>query len=68
LPAILSYDRLAVRQRFEERFTNTRMAKDYVSTYRQLLRTHTSNGKTQDTWPHQFDFNRGNGSTPVSVV
>jgi glycosyltransferase involved in cell wall biosynthesis len=68
LPAILSYDRRAVRQRFEERFTNTRMAKDYVSTYRQLLRTHASNGKTQDTWPHQFDFNRGNGSTPVSVV
>ena len=67
LPAILSYDRRAVRQRFEERFTNTRMAKDYVSTYRQLLRTHASNGKTQDTWPHQFDFNRGNGSTPVSI-
>jgi glycosyltransferase involved in cell wall biosynthesis len=67
LPAILSYDRRAVRQRFEERFTNTRMAKDYVSTYRQLLRTHASNGKTQDTWPHQFDLNRGNGSTPVSI-
>jgi hypothetical protein len=36
LPAILSYDRHAVRQRFEERFTNARMAKDYVSIYRQL--------------------------------
>ena len=37
LPAILSYDRRAVRQRFEQRFTATRMAKNYVSTYRQLL-------------------------------
>jgi glycosyltransferase involved in cell wall biosynthesis len=67
LPAIMSFNRRAVRQRFEERFTNTRMAKDYVSTYRQLLRAHTSNGKTQDTWSHQFDLNRGNGSTPVSI-
>jgi glycosyltransferase involved in cell wall biosynthesis len=28
LPEILSYDRRAVRQRFEDRFTATRMAKD----------------------------------------
>ncbi len=67
LPKILSYDRRAVRQRFNERFTATRMAKDYVSTYRQLLRSHTSNAKTQNAWPHQFDLNRGNGSTPVSI-
>jgi glycosyltransferase involved in cell wall biosynthesis len=32
LPEILSYDRRAVRQRFEERFTATRMANNYVST------------------------------------
>jgi len=38
LPELLSYDRRAVRQRFDERFTAARMAKDYVSTYRQLLR------------------------------
>jgi glycosyltransferase involved in cell wall biosynthesis len=38
LPEILSYDRRAIRQRFEERFTSARMAKDYVSTYRKLLR------------------------------
>jgi hypothetical protein len=36
-----------VRQRFEERFTTARMAKDYVSTYRQLLKMRRSNGKTQ---------------------
>src|SRR5271169_3441708 len=32
LPVILSYDRRAVRKRFEKRFTSARMAKDYVST------------------------------------
>ena len=66
LPAILSYDRRAVRQRFEVRFTATRMADDYVSTYRQLLRMGTSNGKTQSTWPRQLHVNGGNGFTPVS--
>ena len=37
LPAILAYDRREVRQRFEQRFTATRMAQDYVSTYRQVV-------------------------------
>jgi glycosyltransferase involved in cell wall biosynthesis len=46
LPAILSYDRRAVRQRFEQRFTATRMAQNYVSTYRRLLKIRSSNGKT----------------------
>jgi glycosyltransferase involved in cell wall biosynthesis len=45
LPEILTYDRRAIRQRFEERFTTTRMAEDYLETYyqslmnRQLLKT-----------------------------
>src|SRR6202140_359147 len=43
LPAILAYDRRAVRQRFEKRFTATRMAKDYAATYRQLLRKSAPN-------------------------
>jgi len=38
LPGILTYDRHAARQRFEERFTSARMVKDYVSTYHKLLR------------------------------
>ena len=42
LPEILSYDRRAVRQRFEDRFTSTRMAKDYVSTYHRLLKNRSS--------------------------
>jgi glycosyltransferase involved in cell wall biosynthesis len=38
LPTLLAYDRRKVRQRFEERFTATRMAKDYIDSYRQLLK------------------------------
>ena len=37
LPQVLALDRRAVRRRFEERFSATRMAKDYVSVYRKLL-------------------------------
>jgi glycosyltransferase involved in cell wall biosynthesis len=38
LPKVLSLDRRAVRRRFEERFSATRMAKDYVQVYRSLLK------------------------------
>src|ERR1700686_389287 len=62
LPAILSYDRPAVRHRFEERFTATRMAKDYVSTYRHLLMTRTSSAR-----PRQLALNGGNCLAPVSI-
>jgi hypothetical protein len=41
LPRVLSLDRRAVRQRFEERFSAARMAHDYVGVYRSLLRTST---------------------------
>ena len=58
LPAILSYDRRAVRQRFEQRFTATRMAKNYVSTYRHLL-------KTSGPKPRQLGINGGNGLIPA---
>jgi glycosyltransferase involved in cell wall biosynthesis len=67
LPAILSYDRRAVRRRFEERFTATRMAKDYVSTYRQLLRMHRSNGKRLSLWSPRQGLNGDNGIIPVSI-
>ena len=63
LPEILSYDRRAVRQRFEERFTAARMARDYVGVYRQLLRTHASDGKSQSSRPRLLDLNGCNGST-----
>jgi glycosyltransferase involved in cell wall biosynthesis len=38
LPKVLALDRRAVRQRFEERFTATRMAKSYLQVYHSLLR------------------------------
>jgi glycosyltransferase involved in cell wall biosynthesis len=58
LPAVLSYDRRAVRQRFEERFTDAKMAKEYVSIYRRLLKTHMSGAKLR-----KVELNGGNGST-----
>jgi glycosyltransferase involved in cell wall biosynthesis len=64
LPGIL--DRRAVRQRFEERFTATRMAKDYVSTYRQLLTMRTSTGQRRSPWRRRRRLDGGNGSIPVS--
>jgi glycosyltransferase involved in cell wall biosynthesis len=38
LPRVLALDRRLVRQRFEERFSATHMAKNYVRVYRTLLR------------------------------
>jgi glycosyltransferase involved in cell wall biosynthesis len=38
LPQVLALDRRAVRRRFEERFSATRMAKDYLAVYRSLMR------------------------------
>jgi 2-phosphoglycerate kinase len=54
LPQVLVLDRRAVRRRFEERFSATRMAKYYVNVYRKLLqrapaleeRTETPNVET----------------------
>ena len=38
LPEVIALDRRTVRRRFEERFNATRMAKDYVTLYRSLLK------------------------------
>ena len=62
LPEILAYDRRVVRQRFEDKFTSLRMAKDYVSTYRRLLKTRTS-----DPRPRQVNLNGGDGLNPLSI-
>lgn len=37
MPELLSLDRRRVRTTFEERFSASRMARDYVAAYRQLL-------------------------------
>jgi glycosyltransferase involved in cell wall biosynthesis len=68
LPDILSYDRRDVRRRFEERFDATRMAKEYVNTYRNLSRKHTNdekrtNDREQTAWPSQLNLKNGNGLT-----
>jgi glycosyltransferase involved in cell wall biosynthesis len=63
LPAILSYDRRTVRKRFEQRFTATRMAKDYAGIYRQLSKKSASNDALQSPRPRQLALNGGNGST-----
>ena len=68
LPAILSYDRRAVRRRFEARFTAARMAEDYLGVYRGLLRTRRSNGKTPGIQPPQLGLNGGNGLNPMAKV
>jgi predicted chitinase len=64
LPEILSYDRRAVWQRFEERFTATRMARDYVSVYPRLLTKRTTTDEKHSTWPRQPNVQNGNGLTP----
>jgi glycosyltransferase involved in cell wall biosynthesis len=67
LPAILSYDRRAVRQRFEERFTATRMAEDYVGIYRQLLSKRTSSSQRRSPRSRRPGLNGANGLIPVSI-
>ena len=41
LPNVIALDRRTVRQRFEERFSATRMARDYVNVYRRLVKQST---------------------------
>ncbi len=60
---ILSYDRRGVRRRFEERFTATRMAKDYVGAYHASTWKHTANGLQQHMRPRQLELTGGNGLT-----
>ena len=38
MPSLLALDRMAIRARFEERFSATRMAAEYVKLYQRLLR------------------------------
>jgi glycosyltransferase involved in cell wall biosynthesis len=65
LPELLSYDRRAVRRRFEKRFEAARMANNYVSAYRGLLSKCKTKGEQRSIWPLQL--NRGNGSSAVSI-
>jgi len=57
LPRVIALDRKKVRQRFEQRFSATRMAKDYVSVYRSL----TESSKSVDVAKQAPRRRAGNG-------
>jgi glycosyltransferase involved in cell wall biosynthesis len=63
LEEILAFDRPAIRQRFEERFTSTRMAKDYVSIYRALRRQRKSIVESESDVPLQLEHIGDHGLT-----
>jgi len=65
LPEILAYDRRAVRQRFEERFTSARMAQNYVHAYRQLLGMGTGSGKARGSRSDLVNLNGASGLSGV---
>jgi glycosyltransferase involved in cell wall biosynthesis len=44
VPEVLTLDRKAIRRRFEERFSSTRMTKDYLRLYRSMVRKAASRG------------------------
>jgi glycosyltransferase involved in cell wall biosynthesis len=53
LPHVIALDRKKVRQRFEQRFSAARMAKDYVCVYRSLLDSAESVGmEKREIHPH----------------
>jgi glycosyltransferase involved in cell wall biosynthesis len=58
LPHVIALDRKKVRQRFEQRFSATRMAKDYVAIYRSLLATSAGREREEiDLSPNGQDLN-----------
>jgi glycosyltransferase involved in cell wall biosynthesis len=61
LPRVMALDRNSVRQRFERRFSATRMAKDYVAVYRSLL--DPSIGDEARATKHHLD----NGKDAITV-
>lgn len=53
VPRIIALDRKKVRQRFQQRFSATRMAQDYVAVYRSLLASSASvDSEQQDIGRH----------------
>jgi glycosyltransferase involved in cell wall biosynthesis len=63
LADVVSFDRRAIRRRFEERFTSTRMAKDYVRIYRALQRKRTSIVEAESRPSRELGHIGGNGLT-----
>jgi glycosyltransferase involved in cell wall biosynthesis len=54
LPRVMALDRKKVRQRFEQRFSATRMAMDYVGVYRSLLKSSKSLDADERITPDQL--------------
>jgi glycosyltransferase involved in cell wall biosynthesis len=65
LPGILLFDRRAIRQQFEKKFTATRMAQDYSGVYRRLI-MRASDNEMQNSWPPRLDLDSGNDLTDGS--
>jgi glycosyltransferase involved in cell wall biosynthesis len=62
LPKVIAMDRAGVRRRFAERFSAARMAKDYVSVYRNLLDAAAAGGMRKSALPttlHDKEMKRG---------
>jgi glycosyltransferase involved in cell wall biosynthesis len=58
LPRVIALDRKKVRQRFDQRFSATRMAKDYVGIYRSLLAASAAREPQEiELAPNGKDFN-----------
>ena len=64
LPRVIALDRNKVRQRFEQRFSATRMAKDYVSVYRSLLASKSLGSAERDTQRRSRNGNGANDFPP----
>jgi glycosyltransferase involved in cell wall biosynthesis len=62
LPRVIALDRNKLRQRFEQRFSATRMAKDYVGVYRSLLAPKTLDDEKRGT---QRRLHNGNGANDL---
>ncbi len=60
LPQVLALDRHAVRRRFEQRFSSTRMATDYAALYRSLLKR-PSISERETTLPPPQPDKKSNG-------
>jgi glycosyltransferase involved in cell wall biosynthesis len=54
VPRLLALDRKKIRQRFQERFSATRMAQDYVAVYRSLL----AQSAAAESMPLDIDIRR----------
>ena len=51
LPQVMALDRRAVRRRFDERFSTTHMAKQYLGVYRALLERAQADSREEDDLP-----------------